>query len=105
MQGIHPFLKRREPTILRFLSTLLASSIAISAYSVLNQNRGLWSAAKFTAGAVGCFLDGLCNSVIFYRLSPWHPLAKYPGPTLAKLSKWYMAYWIGKGDRHILLQR
>lgn len=105
MQGIHPFLKHREPTILHFLSTLLASSIAISAYSVLNYNDGLWSAAKFTAGAIGSVLCGLCSSILIYRLSPWHPLAKYPGPALAKLSKWYMAYRIAKGDRHLLLQR
>lgn len=24
-----------------------------------------------------------------YRLSPWHPLAKYPGPRLAKLTKFW----------------
>lgn len=35
-----------------------------------------------------------------YRLSPLHPLAKYPGPALAKTSKWWAAYLGGKGDLH-----
>ena len=105
MQGIHPFFKRREPTVAQFFSILFAFSIAVSAYSILNENWGLWSATKLAARVIGCFLGGLCSSVMVYRLSPWHPLANYPGPALAKLSKWYMAYWIGKGDRHLLLQR
>lgn len=105
MQGIHPFIKRREPSVVQFFSTLFASSIAVLAYSVLNENLGLWSATKLAARVIAYFLGGLCSSVIVYRLSPWHPLANYPGPALAKLSKWYMAYWIGKGDRHLLLQR
>ena len=33
-----------------------------------------------------------------YRLSPFHPLAKYPGPILAKLSKIYWAYLNARGD-------
>jgi hypothetical protein len=105
LQGVHPFLRRKEPTALQFLCTLYASSFAVLAYSVLNENRAFWSAAKLTAGVVGCFLGGLCSSIAVYRLSPWHPLASYPGPALAKLSKWYMAYRIAKGDRHLLLQR
>jgi hypothetical protein len=107
MQGIHPFLKRREPNVVHFFAFLFASSIAVtvSAYSLLNENWGLWSAIKLAVRVIGCFLGGLCSSVVVYRLSPWHPLANYPGPALAKLSKWYMAYWIGKGDRHLLLQR
>ena len=35
-----------------------------------------------------------------YRLSPLHPLAKYPGPAIAKTSKWWTAYLGGKGDLH-----
>jgi len=35
-----------------------------------------------------------------YRLSPLHPLAKYPGPVIAKSSQWWMAYLGGKGEIH-----
>ena len=30
--------------------------------------------------------------VTVYRLSPFHPLARYPGPLLCKLSKGWLAY-------------
>ncbi|GLB34094.1 putative cytochrome P450 [Lyophyllum shimeji] len=53
---------------------------------------------------VSAFVFGLCASVVAYRLSPWHPLATYPGPRLAKLSKWYMSFWVAKGTRHLKLQ-
>ena len=35
-----------------------------------------------------------------YRLSPFHPLAKFPGPTPAKLSKIYWAYLNVRGDAY-----
>jgi hypothetical protein len=35
-----------------------------------------------------------------YRLSPLHPLARYPGPVIAKSSKWWAAYVSGKGNLH-----
>ena len=40
-----------------------------------------------------------------YRLSSFHPLAKYPGPLLAKTSKWWAAYLSGTGDQHRGLKR
>ncbi|KAH9990641.1 high nitrogen upregulated cytochrome P450 monooxygenase 2 [Russula compacta] len=36
-----------------------------------------------------------------YRLSPWHPLASYPGPTLGKLSKWHSAAICANGKQHL----
>jgi cytochrome P450 len=38
--------------------------------------------------------------VAVYRIF-FHPLAKYPGPLLAKLSDAYMLYHAWKGDRHL----
>ena len=39
-------------------------------------------------------------TVIVYRI--WfHPLAKYPGPFLARFTDWYSVYHAFKGDRHV----
>ena len=44
------------------------------------------------------FITALLGSISLYRLSPLHPLAKYPGPTPCKLTKIWMA-WISFGGR------
>ena len=44
------------------------------------------------------FLTALLGSISLYRLSPLHPLAKYPGPTRCKLTKFWTA-WISFGGR------
>jgi O-antigen ligase len=38
--------------------------------------------------------------IIAYRLSPFHPLAKYPGPVLAKSSKFWAAHHSAIGDQY-----
>ncbi len=37
---------------------------------------------------------------IIYRLY-FHPLSKYPGPFLAKITDGYQLYHAWKGDRHV----
>ena len=47
------------------------------------------------------FLSTLLGSISLYRLSPIHPLAKYPGPTLCKLTKIWAAWISFRGRAHI----
>jgi hypothetical protein len=42
--------------------------------------------------------------VAAYRLSPFHPLAKYPGPILNKLSKFRVSWILAGGKVHIHYQ-
>jgi hypothetical protein len=42
--------------------------------------------------------------VVLYRLT-LHPLAKYPGPLLAKITDIHLAYHAWKGDRHLQFYR
>ena len=42
----------------------------------------------------------LLVNIILYRLSPWHPLAKYPGPIVARVSKLWGAIIMAKGKNH-----
>ena len=55
-------------------------------------------ATAYLAGFASFYVS-LLTSIACYRLSPWHPLAKYPGPTLAKLSKFWIMYKIWKGQQ------
>ncbi|KAL1734679.1 cytochrome P450 [Schizophyllum commune] len=44
------------------------------------------------------YLGTLLCSIVLYRLSPFHPLAGYPGPILCKITKLYSA-WISLGGK------
>ncbi len=55
--------------------------------------------------AFASYIGSLLFFTVAYRLSPFHPLAKYPGPTIAKTSKWWGAYAGGRGDLHLYYKR
>jgi hypothetical protein len=52
--------------------------------------------------AFALYILSLGISIGAYRLSPFHPLAKYPGPTLAKVSRFWAARQFLKGQQHRL---
>ena len=45
----------------------------------------------------------LLASIVVYRLSPFHPLARYPGPTVAKISKFWHMWVVSRGKQHLYL--
>jgi hypothetical protein len=55
--------------------------------------------------AFTAYWSGLSFFTLAYRLSPFHPLANYPGPILAKSSKLWGAYLGATGDQHRCLKR
>ncbi|KAL1949854.1 hypothetical protein VTO73DRAFT_8735 [Trametes versicolor] len=47
----------------------------------------------------------LLLTTVAYRVSPFHPLAKFPGPVLCKVTGLYLAYISFTGKRHSFLDR
>ncbi|KAJ7174134.1 cytochrome P450 [Mycena crocata] len=50
------------------------------------------------------YYSGLIFSVLAYRLSPLHPLAKYPGPLACKISKLWLTYVSSRGKLHVYVK-
>jgi hypothetical protein len=50
------------------------------------------------------YLLALGTSIAIYRISPFHPLAKYPGPVLAKVSRLWAMYHVRGGQQHLVSQ-
>ncbi|KAJ7286345.1 cytochrome P450 [Mycena rebaudengoi] len=48
------------------------------------------------------FLVSLATSIVAYRLSPFHPLASVPGPTINKVSKLWGLWLAWGGHRHLV---
>jgi hypothetical protein len=71
-------------------------------FPVAYTGRQLYDAVPFTFTA---YLGALIFFTLAYRLSPFHPLAKYPGPITAKMSMWSAAYIGAKGGMYRYYKR
>lgn len=95
--------KRLEPDAPRFFALVTGGNVVLLTY-LSTSGSGVLSVLGSAVAINILYFATLCTSVAVYRLSPFHPLSKYPGPALAKISKWYIAYFIAKGERHLLLK-
>ncbi|KAJ8514752.1 hypothetical protein ONZ45_g7733 [Pleurotus djamor] len=92
------FFKRFEPThSLVHLFSFVGVPVAWS-FLVINPSQRLSSTALRT---IGYYLGTIIISVLSYRLSPYHPLAKYPGPLLYKATRWWSALISLSGKQHL----
>ena len=83
-QLVHRFFQKYEPQspgICAFL-LLIVPAVVSGVFA-----RGASSALDPLFRTYAIFYASLILSVAVYRLSPFHPLARYPGPALAKVSK------------------
>ena len=46
-----------------------------------------------------------CITTVAYRLSPWHPLAKFPGPPLAHATSLWLSNVTFGGRKHHVVHR
>ncbi|THH32436.1 hypothetical protein EUX98_g1785 [Antrodiella citrinella] len=97
----HLVFNRIEPLAPKFVVPLLALPPLIPLILLLEH---------FSAPTAFCFASGVfhtvfISSVVFYRLSSIHPLARYPGPTLLKLSTFFVYKKNVTGRRHLYIQK
>jgi hypothetical protein len=90
---VHLVCQRNEPKSL--LSIFLAVFLAPLVISVVPFIR-----VSF-AGSFAIYWTFLVVSTTSYRLSPFHPLAKYPGPVLARISRLWAAKQSSSGKQHL----
>lgn len=81
----HQYFKRFEPDIISYAQFTLCLAL-LAGYGI----HQLGVSLLYTLPALAVFNGTLLLSIVIYRLSPWHPLAHYPGPAFAKISKLYM---------------
>ena len=86
-----------------FLSFTVVSFVCLL-YATLIQHITLFSALETVACRGLVLLSGTLFWTLLYRMSPFHPLARFPGPVLYRLSEFTMAYTISRGKRHLVVR-
>ncbi|KAJ6468383.1 cytochrome P450 [Mycena sanguinolenta] len=94
----HLAFNRLEPRFLVHFVSLLGLPPTLLAPLVFPHASGILSAVALTFSV---YFSSLVISTTVYRISPLHPLAKYPGPLLCKASKLWFTAIAMKGKQHL----
>ncbi|KAI0344473.1 cytochrome P450 [Trametopsis cervina] len=99
--GAHAIFKHWEPLYIPIvIGLLVVLPAALSAPLVAQLGILQGIACTFSI-----FWGTLVSSIVLYRISPFHPLAGYPGPIQAKISKMWMAWIVSQGKQHLYIER
>ncbi|KLO09304.1 high nitrogen upregulated cytochrome P450 monooxygenase 2 [Schizopora paradoxa] len=88
---VHAIYKRYEIEPSSYFKSLLLLGFppALSSVFVHQSLASKWLSVLVASSS---FYGILLTSIIAYRLSPFHPLYNYPGPLIAKVTKFWMMY-------------
>ncbi|KAF7326534.1 hypothetical protein MVEN_02611600 [Mycena venus] len=97
----HLFFKKYEPSDVPRLVGLLVVSPTLVAFLCQEESGNLLKSLLRTCSLYYC---GLILSILSYRISPLHPLAKYPGPVACKISKLWLTHVSSGGKLHVYVK-
>lgn len=102
LQASHLIFKRTETHEPSHLIVLL---VLVPAFLSLVFFPHYASAFSAVGASLTVYFTSLLGSIIIYRLSPWHPLARYPGPVVARLTKFWFAFLSLRGKQYLYYQQ
>ncbi|KAG6819363.1 hypothetical protein H0H93_012546 [Arthromyces matolae] len=97
MKLAHAVYKHFEPKKPQAHVVLIVLAPLVLSLLLIPQFNGIIVAFCYTSSI---YILTLVTSTVAYRLSPFHPLAKYPGPILCKVSKLYHVTVAFNGKQH-----
>lgn len=97
------YLRTREYRGDVFLLIVTAACLALTGVGY-SDNSPLTTAAFQAYIQVTIHLACVVIITILYRLSPFHPLARYPGPLINKITSFRLAYFVSTGKKHLIIE-
>lgn len=87
------------------VALLIEISFFWGAYTIIcsDQTLEMFACLRLSILPVAAHLGVFGLSVIMYRLSPFHPLAAFPGPWVNKVTSLRLVYITYSGRRHIVV--
>ncbi|KAF5326985.1 hypothetical protein D9619_004819 [Psilocybe cf. subviscida] len=106
IKATHTWLRHWDPVPVRSVLSTLATAPLLTTVLVAASTNGLTHLPSLYTVLQGCIVYhfALIFSVAAYRLSPFHPLAKYPGPTILKLTKLWTVWVAHRGQNHVYMK-